>query len=297
MSGRRFLLTCCAGILLAGLAWPAAGLANHISITAEVSARLKQRWTQDSWIVEVSWTATCIGAGPSGASYQGFLYLVDVDTGDRTFMGGVSSAPGKAEQLVHAKARQQRLQPELQISCFDNDTLHGSGTKIVHGGDTGGVGGIVVIPALHDDGEGGQGGGGGGGGDPTQPLHTGACKIPLQGTDKPETLTGTGAGDIVFGYGGGDRIRGASGHDCLLGGRGNDTLRGEGGDDRLTGGSGADLLIGGPGTNAYDAGRGNDVVQAANGRREVVRCGAGKDRARADRRDRLYGCERATRVG
>jgi Ca2+-binding RTX toxin-like protein len=296
VSARRSVAACFAGILLAALAWPAASLADHISITASVFGQLKERWTKDSWIVEVTWTATCQGAGAQGASFVGNLYLVDVDTGDRTYLGGVSSATGKAEQIVYVKAREQHLQPELQISCFDNATLHGSGTITVHGANTSGTGGIVVIPARYDDGEGGYGGGGGGN-DPTQPMRNGGCRVALQGTDKPETLTGTDAGDIIFGYGGADRIRGAAHHDCLLGGRGSDTLRGEGGDDRLTGGSGADVLIGGPGTNAYDAGKGNDVVQAVNGRREVIRCGAGKDRARVDRRDRVYSCERVTRVG
>lgn len=73
-------------------------------------------------------------------------------------------------------------------------------------------------------------------------------------------------------------------------------LRGEDGYDLLTGGRGDDTLIGGPGVNAYDAGPGKDYLDARNGRREFVRCGSGKDRARLDRRDRARGCERVNRV-
>jgi hypothetical protein len=280
-------------MLLALLAWPAASLADHITIQASVVAVLKERFSSTSWLVEVKWSITCVGAGPKGASYSGNLNLVDVATHESIYLGGVSSASGKAQQLVSIKSEERFLRPELKISCFDNDTLHGANTET--GGDP------VRIPARYDDGEGGHGGGGGGGGgsgggDPSDPMRGGGCRLALQGTDKPETLTGTGAGDIVFGYGGGDLIRGASGHDCLLGGRGNDRLLGEAGDDRLTGGSGNDVLTGGPGTNGYDAGRGSDVVNAANGRRETVRCGPGKDRARVDRGDRVISCERVTRV-
>ena len=34
------------------------------------------------------------------------------------------------------------------------------------------------------------------------------------------------------------------------------------------------------------------MVEAANGRRDIVRCGSGRDRVSADREDRLIGCER-----
>lgn len=283
-----------AGAALVVLTVPSAGLADHVTITAAAVARLQQHWTPTTWIVEVTWTVTCNGAGSEGSLYHGTLNLIDVATKEKTYMGGVSTATGKGEALFTAKAREQHLKPELNISCSDYATFHGASTIA--------TGPVVTVPALYDDGEGGHGGGGGGGGggsggnDPTAPMRAGGCRFALQGTNKSETLTGTTAADIVFGYGGGDRIRGAGGHDCLLGGRGNDKLLGEAGDDRLTGGSGNDVLTGGSGTNGYDAGRGNDLVIAANGRRETVRCGPGKDRARVDRSDRAFGCERVTRV-
>jgi Ca2+-binding RTX toxin-like protein len=277
-----------------GLLWPAASPAGHISIAANVTARLKERLSPRSWSVEVSWSATCQGAAAGADNYQGNLYLVDVDTGERIYLGGVSSATGKATQVVDARARERHMRPELQISCFESPSAHGSGTVVVTGDP---LGGVVIIPPIFNDGRGAGGGGGDyGSGDPTEPQRPGGCTKALEGTSGPDSLVGGGAGDVIFGFGGNDRIKGAGGHDCLIGGQGDDVLRGEDGYDLLTGGRGDDTLIGGPGVNAYDAGPGKDYLDARNGRRELVRCGSGKDRARLDRRDRARGCERVNRV-
>jgi Ca2+-binding RTX toxin-like protein len=285
-------------LVVLALASPAAAPANHVSITAAVSAVLKERVSSRSWLVGVSWAADCRGAAAGQANYQGSLNLVDTANGDTIFLGGASSGSGDAEQLVGARTHERKLRPEYKVSCFESGSNHGSGVIEV-------VGPAVVIPAIADGGDGrstrGGGGGGGGGGpgsvggDPTEPLRNGGCVKAIQGTARPDTLTGSGHGDVIFGYGAGDRIRGRGGHDCLLGGRGNDVLRGDGGSDKLTGGRGNDRLYGGSGVNRYDAGSGNDYVNARNGRREVVRCGRGRDRARVDRRDRVRSCERVRR--
>jgi hypothetical protein len=47
--------------------------------------------------------------------------------------------------------------------------------------------------------------------------------------------------------------------------------------------------------NVIDAGRGNDRINVANRKRDRVRCGPGKDRVTADRRDKLSGCEKVKR--
>jgi Ca2+-binding RTX toxin-like protein len=294
MSGRRLMLIACFALVLTALVWPAAGRADHVSITATVNARLKERASSRAWRVEVSWEVNCVGAAPGSAGYSGNLNLVDIESGEQIYMGGVSSASGKADQLVYAKATERHMRAELKISCFEYPSLHGAGPIVVTSGANGGAAGFVVIPALGDDGTGHRHRGGSA--DPTEPLRDGGCTVALQGTNDPDTLTGGGAGEIIFGYGAADRLRGGGGHDCLLGGHGSDRLDGGAGDDRLTGGNGADVLIGGAGSNAYDAGAGNDVVDAVNGRIELVRCGAGKDRARVDRRDRVSSCERVTRV-
>lgn len=280
----------CAALL--ALALPAAGSANHVGIDAAVGARVVERSPAGSWVLEVTYTARCTGAGAKGASYTGNLNLVDERTGKKTYLGGTAAASGTTRVSVAPEAVWRRLRPELRISCWDNDTLHGSGVVVV-------AGGAAVVPSR--DGEEGTAGGGGGGaddggGDPTKPPASGGCVVPLVGTEGADTLVGTGAGDVVFGRGGNDVLRGRGGHDCLLGSAGRDTLRGEEGNDRLTGGSGADTLVGGPGANVYDAGAGDDVVDAVNGRPELVACGPGTDRARVDRRDRVTGCERVTRA-
>jgi hypothetical protein len=88
--------------------------------------------------------------------------------------------------------------------------------------------------------------------------------------------------DVLRGGPGRDRLYGNGAHDLLMGGPGADALNGDGGNDRLVGGPGIDRFIGGSG---------NDVINARDGRREIVDCGVGRDRAMADRKDVLRGCE------
>ena len=288
-------------VLLVSLVWPAVVSADHVTAEPFVSARVKEL-RPGSALVEVSWLIVCHGSGAEG-TYGGNLNLVDEDTGDETYLGGVFSASGTAGQLVERRAEDRRMRPQLTAQCsrYDaNGTLHGSDTIEVSGDP-------VVIPRKGGGGGGGPGGGGGdgggnggggsGGADPGDPLQPGGCAIELLGTAGPDLLDGGAGGDLILALGGADRVRGGDGHDCLLGGPGRDRLLGEDGRDRLTAGSGADRLDGGEGRNAYDAGSGNDRVRARNGLRETVRCGAGFDIVRADRSDRLRGCEHAARPG
>ncbi|HET6829718.1 MAG TPA: calcium-binding protein, partial [Solirubrobacterales bacterium] len=99
-------------------------------------------------------------------------------------------------------------------------------------------------------------------------------------TRRGDRLGGTGAGDEINGHAGNDRIDGRGGDDCASGGKGRDRIRGGKGRDRLSGGTGGDRIM------------------AADGRRDRVRCGRGpgRDRVRADRKDRVAGdCERISR--
>ena len=295
---KRRTLAVALALSVVALIVPAASLADHIVTSATVSARLKERRSTDFWTVEISWTAGCEGAAPGTAWYDGELYFVDVDTGERIHVGGVvdtsgeREVSGKREWFVSSEDRERRLFPELTIGCFENFPLHG-GRDVVVTGET-----VIIPPRLgRGGGPGGRGGDYGSSGDPTAPLGSGGCVNVLAGTDERDTLIGSGGGDVIFGYGAGDRLEGRGGHDCLIGGSGNDVLRGELGSDRLTGGRGGDVLVGGPGVNAYDAGPGNDYVDARNGKRELVRCGSGRDRARVDRNDRVSSCERVIRPG
>jgi Ca2+-binding RTX toxin-like protein len=98
----------------------------------------------------------------------------------------------------------------------------------------------------------------------------------LRGGDQADTLTGDE---------GNDSLTGAAGNDTIAGGPGNDVLSGGAGNDMLSGGAGNDLIVGGSGADVLSGGAGNDVLRAADGARDVVRCGAGRDRAVVDRKD------------
>jgi hypothetical protein len=157
------------------------------------------------------------------------------------------------------------------------------------------------------------------------------CSTVVRGTSASETMAATAARTRLLGLEGDDRISGSAGNDCIDGGPGNDRIAGLGGadrldgaagDDMLTGAAGADRLAGGmgkdklsggagadrlsdvpqgydevslqPAVNRLAAGAGADRVDTANGRRDQVHCGNGRDRAVADRVDRLESCERKT---
>jgi hypothetical protein len=104
-----------------------------------------------------------------------------------------------------------------------------------------------------------------------------ACEFELVGKRGKDRLVGSSEGDSLKGRGGRDVLRGRGGRDCLAGGTGG---------DRLNGGTGSDDLDGGPGA---------DVIKARDRDRDTVRCGAGDDRAKVDRRDRVRRCENVKR--
>ena len=90
---------------------------------------------------------------------------------------------------------------------------------------------------------------------------------------------------------------GGAQRDILIGGPGADRLDGSHGNDSLYGGSGKDVLIGDSGAViGKGPAAGKDYLSAVDGERDVVNCGPGRDTARADRLDRLIGCERVILV-
>ena len=132
-------------------------------------------------------------------------------------------------------------------------------------------------------------------------------------TNGDDVLNGTPGVDLICGLFGNDTINGLGSNDTLYGDAcskkagiaqtlkdGNDRLNGGAGNDKLygAGGAGNDALVGGKGKNSYSGGAGNDTISAANGVKEKINCGAGKkDRATADRKDKLRGCEKVRRKG
>jgi Ca2+-binding RTX toxin-like protein len=135
----------------------------------------------------------------------------------------------------------------------------------------------------------------------------------LDGTAKADKLFGLAGNDVLRGLGGNDLLDGGDGNDSLDGGAGNDTLKGGKGNDSLSGGSGndkldggpgkdklnggtgSDTLKGGPGKDAINGGAGNDTIDAKDGVAETVKCGPGKDKVKADKSDKLSGCEKKSR--
>jgi hypothetical protein len=106
-----------------------------------------------------------------------------------------------------------------------------------------------------------------------------------------DVLVGGPGNDNVIAGPGKDTVVGGAGGDDLSGDEGGDTLLGGTGNDRLRGGDGRDALLGGTGRDRFIAGSGSDRITARDGLPEHVACGSGRDRVRADRRDRLFGCE------
>ena len=114
-----------------------------------------------------------------------------------------------------------------------------------------------------------------------------------------------GAGNDIFHLGPlDDGLCGLAGSDRLYGNGGRDTLWGDQCGDsarRLAGaaaGDGDGLLVGMDGNDRPygSGGSGDDALFAASGVRENVNCGSGRrDRAAADRRDKVKGCEKVKR--
>ena len=125
-------------------------------------------------------------------------------------------------------------------------------------------------------------------------LWGGDEKDKLVGGSGRDQIKGEDGRDDLYGGASVDRLEGNDGRDMLAGGTANDRLIGGPDDDRLFGEAGIDRLIGGGGRNVLDGGAGNDSIEARNGERDRVLCGTGRDSVRADRFDRLNGCERVS---
>lgn len=100
----------------------------------------------------------------------------------------------------------------------------------------------------------------------------------------------------IRGTRGNDRLRGTRGGDKINGGRGRDRIDGRSGDDCLAGKAGRDRIKGGKGKDRINGGKGRDRINSRDGVRDLVKCGPGRDRVKADRSDRLRGCEKVRRL-
>jgi Ca2+-binding RTX toxin-like protein len=186
---------------------------------------------------------------------------------------------------VHAGKGSDRVTGNLGDDCLfgddDGDNLQGgAGDDQLHGG----IGQDTLFGGTGDD-----------------RLWGDAGNDTLYGEDGNDVLDGGAGSDRLYGGNGNDSLTGGDHVDVLDGGAGDDRLDGGAMADRLDGGAGNDVLLGGSGndtivdhygSNQVDAGAGNDSIDVRNGRRDVVRCGPGKDVVKADRQDKLVGCEK-----
>jgi Ca2+-binding RTX toxin-like protein len=130
------------------------------------------------------------------------------------------------------------------------------------------------------------------GGDGANTLRGGPGNDVLAGRSD----AGAAFADYLVGGPGADSLYGWDGNDRLSGGSGADRIEGGMGDDLISGGPGNDAIGGGQGHNVIRTGSGDDRISSANDVSEVVDCGPGRDLVRADRSDRLIGCERVRRL-
>ncbi len=104
-----------------------------------------------------------------------------------------------------------------------------------------------------------------------------AGRVRIDGTPGDDVIIGGPAGERIDGRGGNDRVCAGGGPDRVKGGAGNDRIEGGRGKDRLSGGAGRDLL--------------RSIRKAV----DADDCGPGRDKVRADGKDRVVGCEERLR--
>jgi Ca2+-binding RTX toxin-like protein len=115
----------------------------------------------------------------------------------------------------------------------------------------------------------------------------------VRGNSGSDLITGTRGEDLLFGDEGADGIIAGAGADRLVPGLGNDRAFAGGGADRIDLSSpGRKVKVPDAGNDFADARAGNDFVESRDARGDRILCGLGIDRARADHRDKLGGCER-----
>jgi Tol biopolymer transport system component len=176
-----------------------------------------------------------------------------------------------------------------------SDTLNGlAGRDCISGGSAGDrISGGSALDRL--SGNGGNDRVSGGSGNDSQ--SGGSGNDSLSGGSGRDRQSGGSGNDRLSGGGGRDRLSGGSGKDRLSGDAARDTIFGGSGNDTLLGGSGNDRISVGGGRNRAFGGAGNDRINSVNGRRDRVNCGSGRrDVARADKKDRVRGCERVVIV-
>ena len=239
------------------------------------------------------WTAPASGAATVDTCDSTFDTLLAVYTGDS--LGGLSEVVSSDDDCISGSG-----------GFVEFDVQAGQVYRIAVDGFSGETGNfdLYVVPpdlpppAACADGQDNDGDGKVDGADPgcSGPSDNDESNPPPnKPTSGDDTLTGTAGADLICGLAGADVIRGLAGNDTLCCGPGNDSLYGGSGSDRLSGNAGNDRLDGGAGKDSLVGGAGRDRINAKDGKRDRVDCGAGRDTATVDKKDRLRHCERTKR--
>jgi hypothetical protein len=88
-----------------------------------------------------------------------------------------------------------------------------------------------------------------------------------------------------------DSLKGNSSNNLIVGGGGDDTISAGAGSDKIYGGNGDDKLTGGTGLDRVFGESGDDYLILKDGARDIGSCSLGDDSVKADRSDKLSGCE------
>ncbi|MFL5909667.1 MAG: lytic murein transglycosylase [Gaiellaceae bacterium] len=163
-------------------------------------------------------------------------------------------------------------------------------------------------------------------GDDVENATGGAGNDVLVGGGGQNTLDGGPGDDVLDGRSGADKLIGGPGSDTAdysrrtkpvkitldaqandgesgendwlapdvenaTGGAAADDITGSDGPNRLDGGPGNDSIDGAAGSDLLLGGAGNDKVDAVDGKKDVLDCGAGRDRASTDKVDNRTSCE------
>jgi hypothetical protein len=100
------------------------------------------------------------------------------------------------------------------------------------------------------------------------------------------------AGNDLISARGGAGFRGPLGiRTTVSAGGGRDRVRGSSKRDLIGGGDGPDRIAPGAGTDRIKSLGGADRLRLRDGERDYARCGPGEDKVKADRKDRLAGCD------
>ncbi len=100
-----------------------------------------------------------------------------------------------------------------------------------------------------------------------------------------------GGNDVISGRGGPGFSGPLSWQTTISSGAGRDRVKGASKRDLIGGGDGADRIAPGKGIDRIRSQGGADRLRLRDGTRDFAQCGAGEDRLKADRKDRVVGCD------